>query len=269
MANRYVAVALPALALLAGLGLARLGEAGGPEPRTLGIVVGLGALVGGLWNLGEKAAEHLTAPRDLAWGMALAVTGALLLGLFRLSPRGREAGAWARTDRARIAWALVLWALVNGKGTLQWIVDNAYELPMNVQMARVGLLIRDSTDPQASIAVAAAGSTPYFAERPTIDVLGKCDRRIARLPRSRSFMPGHDKQDYAYSFGELRPDVVADYWHPKPDAVQALETFGFERLPNGLYVQRSTSRVRRDAISRDFDRYGLPTVTRSAALPPV
>jgi hypothetical protein len=269
MANRYVAIALPALALLAGLGLARLGEAGGPEPRTLGIVVGLGVLAGGLWNLGEKAAEHLTSPHDLAWGIALAVAGAALAGLFRLSPRGGNAGAWARTDRARIAWALALWALVNGKGALQWVADNAYELPMNIQMTRVGLLIRDSTDPQASIAVAAAGSTPYFSERPTVDVLGKCDRRIARLPRSRSFMPGHDKQDYAYSFGELRPDVVADYWHPKPDAVQALATFGFERLPNGLYVQRSTSRVRRDAISRDFDRYGLPTVTRSASLPPV
>ena len=268
MANRYVAVALPALALLAGLGLARLGEAGGPEPRTLGIVVGLGTLAGGLWNLGEKAAEHLTSSRDLAWGIALAVAGAALVGLFRLSPRGRTAGAWARTDRARIAWALALWVLVNGKGTLQWIIDNAYELPMNVQMSRVGLLIRDSTDPRASIAVAAAGSTPYFAERRTIDVLGKCDRRIARLPRSRSFMPGHDKQDYAYSFGELRPDVVADYWHPKPDAVQALAAFGFERLPNGLYVQRSTSRVRRNAISRDFDRYGLSTVTRAASLPP-
>lgn len=266
MANRYVAVALPALALLAGIGLARLGEAEGPAPRTLGVVVGVGVFAGGLWNVGEKVAAHLTSPRDLAWGLFLAVAGAALAGLFRLSPRGLNAGAWARTDRARIAWALALWALVNGKGTLQWIVDNAYELPMNIQMTRVGLLIHDSTDPQARIAVAAAGSTPYFAERPTVDVLGKCDRRIARLPRSRSFMPGHDKQDYAYSFGELRPDVVADYWHPKPDAVQALAAFGFERLPNGIYIRRSTSRVEREAISRDIDRYGLPTLTRAASL---
>lgn len=268
MANRYVAVALPALALLAGLGLARLGEAEGPEPRTLGVVVGLGVLAGGLWNLGDKAAERLTSPRDLAWGIALAVAGAALAGLFRLSPRGGNAGAWARTDRARIAWALALWALVNGKGTLQWVVDNAYELPMNIQRTRVGLLIRDSTDPQARIAVAAAGSTPYFAERPTVDVLGKCDRRIARMARTQPFMPGHDKQDYAYSFGALRPDLVVDYFHPKPDAEQALEAFGFERLPNGIHIRRSTSRVRRDAIARDFDSYGLPALTRAASLRP-
>ncbi len=268
MANRYVAIALPALALLAGLGLARLGEVGGPRPRTLGVLLGLGAVAGGLWNLGEKVSEHLTSPRDLAWGIALALTGAALAGLFRLSPRSGNAGTWARTDRARIAWALTLWALVNGKETLQWVTDNAYELPMNVQRTRVGLLIRESTDPQARIAVAAAGSTPYFAERPTIDVLGKCDRRIARMRRTEAFMPGHDKQDYAYSFGTLRPDLVVDYFHPKPDARQALEAFGFERLPNGIHVRRSTSRVRRDAISRDFDSYGLPAVTRAASLRP-
>jgi arabinofuranosyltransferase len=268
MANRYVAIALPALALLAGLGLARLGEAGGPQPRTLGVLVGLGAVAGGLWNLGEKVSENLTSPRDLAWGITLAVTGAALAGLFRLSPRGANAGAWARTDRARIAWVLTLWALVNGKETLQWVTDNAYELPMNIQRTRVGLLIRESTDPEARIAVAAAGSTPYFAERPTVDVLGKCDRRIARMPRTEAFMPGHDKQDYAYSFGTLRPDLVVDYFNPKPDARQALKAFGFERLPNGIHVRRSTSRVRRDAISRDFDSYGLPAVTRAASLRP-
>jgi len=268
MANRYVAIAIPALTLLAALSLARLGEAGGPQPRTLGIVLGLGALAGGLWNVGDKLSEHLASPRDLAWGVALAVAGAALVGLFRLAPRGIAAGAWARTDRARIAWALALWALVNGKGTAQWVVDNAYELPMNVQMTRVGLLIRESSDPQASIAVAAAGSTPYFAERPTVDVLGKCDRRIARLERSRSFMPGHDKQDYDYSFGALRPDIVVDYWHPRPDAAQALARYDFQQMPNGLWVARSSSRVRRDAISRDFDRFGLPPLTTEASLPP-
>ena len=266
MANRYVAVALPALTLLAGLGLARLGEAGGPAPRTLGLLVGAGALAGGLWNLGEKAAEHLTSLQDLSWGIALAAAGAALAAFFGLSARGRSAGSWAWTDRERIVCVLALWALVNGKGTLQWAVDNAYELPMNIQRSRVGLLIRDSTDPAARIAVAAAGSTPYFAERPTIDVLGKCDRRIARIPRTEAFMPGHDKQDYAYSFGVLRPDLVVDYFHPKPDARQALEELGFVRLPNGIHVRRSTTRVRRDAISRDFDRYGLPDLTRAASL---
>jgi hypothetical protein len=268
MANRYMAIPLPALAILAGLGLARLGAPGGVAPRTLGLVVGLGAIAGGLWNLAEKVSEHQTSPSQLAWAIVLAAAGAILVGFVCLSPPEPGPVRGPRSQRARIAWALSMWALVNGKGTLQWVIDNAYELPMNIQRTRVGLLVRDTTDPDARIAVAAAGSTPYFAERPTIDVLGKCDWRIARMPRTERFMPGHDKQDYAYSFGTLQPDIVVDYFNPKPDAQRALAEFGFDRLPNGIHIRRSTSRVRTAAISQDFDTYGLPAGSPRPQRPP-
>lgn len=265
MANRYVAVAIPALALLAGLGIARLGEAAGPSPRALGLVLGLGALAGGLWNVREKTAEDLTSPRDLAWGLGFAALGAALSGLFLLS---RRSGTSWGTGRARIAWALAVWALVNGKWSLQWVLENAYEMPMNVKVARIGLLIRDSTDPKARVAVIAAGGTPYFSERPAVDVLGKCDRRIAHLPRKSVFMPGHDKEDLDYSLGTLRPDVVAHFWLPRPSALRAFDAYGYERMDNGLYVSRESTRVQRDAISRDLDRFDRPEVTREASLPP-
>jgi arabinofuranosyltransferase len=270
LSNRYVAVAVPALSLLAGMGLARLGRAGGPEPRVLGLLLGTGAFLGGLWNVGQKISEEMVSPRDLVWGVALASAGMALLCLFLLSFRGSPGSIQAggrRPERAMLLWALLLWAFVNGKGSLQWVLDNAYELPMNIEMTRVGLLIRESSDPGAWVAVAAAGHTPYFSERPTVDVLGKCDRRIARMARVRDFMPGHDKTDYAYSFGELRPDIVAHYWRPRPDAARALVEYGYERMPNGLYIARSSSRVRRDAIARDFNRFGEVAVTRAASPP--
>ena len=53
-----------------------------------------------------------------------------------------------------------------------------------------------------------AGATPYFCDRPFLDLLGKSDRHIARLPPAGPFLPGHNKWDYRYSIGELRPDVV-------------------------------------------------------------
>jgi arabinofuranosyltransferase len=270
LSNRYVAVAVPALSLLAGMGLARLGREGGPEPRTLGLLLGAGALLGGVWNAGQKISAGMISPRDLAWGVAFVSLGAVLLCLFLFSFRWAPGWSWVggrRPERAMILWALALWVLVNGKGSLQWVLDNAYEIPMNIQMTRVGLLIRESSDPGAWVAVAAAGHTPYFSERPTVDVLGKCDRRIARMVRVREFMPGHDKTDYAYSFGELRPDIVAHFWRPRPDAARALEAYGYERMPNGLYISRSSSRVRRDAIARDFDRFGDVVVTRAASPP--
>lgn len=266
MANRYVAVAIPALALLAGLGLARLGETEDRSPRTLGLALGLGALAGGLWNVGEKISEGPASPRSLAWGLGFAALGAVLAGLVLLSRR--SGGAWERTDLARIAWALAVWALVNGKWSLQWVLDNAYEMSMNITVARIGLLIRDSTDPQARVAVIAAGGTPYFAERPAIDILGKCDRRIARLPRQLAFRPGHDKEDLDYSLGVLRPDVVAHFWWSRPAALRAFAAYGYERMDNGLYVSRESTRVRRDAISRDPGRFDRPGVTRAAWPPP-
>lgn len=266
MANRYVAVAVPALALLAGLGLARLGEPGGASSRAFGLALGLGALAGGLWNVGEKISEGLASPRDLAWGLGFASLGAALAGLVLLSRQSAE--AWGRTDRARIAWALAVWALVNGKWSLQWALENAHEMPMNVKVARIGLLIRDSTDPEARVAVLAAGGTPYFSERPAVDLLGKCDRRIAHLPRQIEFLPGHDKEDLDYSLGVLRPDVVAHFWEPRPAALRAFAAYGYERMDNGLYVSRQSTRVRRGAISRDLDLFDQPQVTREASLPP-
>ena len=92
------------------------------------------------------------------------------------------------------------------------------ENEMNV---RRGLLARRITRPEASIGVTWAGATPYFARRNTIDFHGKTDPRVARLPMIeappgadplRWFLPGHQKLDYAYSIGELRPDLVLSVW---------------------------------------------------------
>jgi hypothetical protein len=86
-----------------------------------------------------------------------------------------------------------------------------------VQMA---VAIHAGTTPQARVAVIAAGVLPYFCRRNCVDMLGKCDRHIARLPMHRiprvppifRFFPGHMKWDLRYSIGELAPDVIAHLW---------------------------------------------------------
>lgn len=88
---------------------------------------------------------------------------------------------------------------------------------------RIALDLKEITRPQATIAVVAAGSIPYFADRPAIDLLGKVDRKIAReaahvsasIYGMRQFRPGHIKYDYDYSIGELKPDVVAQIFEDK------------------------------------------------------
>lgn len=76
-------------------------------------------------------------------------------------------------------------------------------------MAQAGLALRQSTLPQTTIGVFWAGTLPYFAERPVVDMLGKNDEQLARLPaRPGSHHPGHNKFDYRYSLGVLRPDLL-------------------------------------------------------------
>jgi hypothetical protein len=85
---------------------------------------------------------------------------------------------------------------------------------------RMGLTLKQITAPGASIAVVTAGAIPYFAERTAIDLMGKNDATIARLPmrveaslaEAPNFRPGHTKWDYGYSITGLKPDVVAQLW---------------------------------------------------------
>ncbi len=83
----------------------------------------------------------------------------------------------------------------------------------NVELAT---LLKEITRPNARVAVMMAGAIPYFLERPAIDLLGKADAHVARLPMHRFhglrslifFAPGHLKWDFEWSLGRLRPDVV-------------------------------------------------------------
>ena len=94
----------------------------------------------------------------------------------------------------------------------------------NANMIRRALIVDSLTTPAARIAVVWAGITPYFSNRPSVDLLGKSDRQIAHMTARNQiaennpylelglYYPGHMKWDYTYSIGKLRPDVVVDLW---------------------------------------------------------
>ena len=91
-----------------------------------------------------------------------------------------------------------------------WYDDNAQAVSFDHQMVADGLRYRRATTPDAVIAFGAAGSAAYFSDRRSVDMLGKSDAHIAHEPpRSPVFTPGHDKYDFEYSLGRLKPDLVA------------------------------------------------------------
>jgi hypothetical protein len=100
--------------------------------------------------------------------------------------------------------------------------------------------LNDTTSKSATVAVTWAGTTPYFLDRKTIDLLGKNDAYIARqishtppqnarmFDKINWFWPGHTKWDYEYSINKLRPDVVIGAVYP-PD---------YEKLYLNKYYKR-------------------------------
>lgn len=110
--------------------------------------------------------------------------------------------AWLRMGIGAVC-LLSLPAVFPGYSQLLIPNRNDYE---NIKIA---LLIRQNTPPDAQVADSWAGSPFYFSERHGIDLLGKSDPYIARLPvTSDGTKPGHNKFDYDYSLGRLKPDVV-------------------------------------------------------------
>jgi len=78
------------------------------------------------------------------------------------------------------------------------------ENQMNFMRSR---FLERATRPDTSIAVHWAGVGPYFADRPSLDILGRADRHIAHREVDR-FVPGHSKWDWDYVLDERKPDLI-------------------------------------------------------------
>lgn len=114
------------------------------------------------------------------------------------------------------------------------------ESQWEANLVRIGVFLRQNTPPDSKVAATAAGSIFYFSERYGIDFLGKADRYIARLPvTSDGVVPGHNKFDYDYSLGVLKPDfVVADFAIPVSEEEMQREAKGNTAFIGQLYFHR-------------------------------
>ena len=115
--------------------------------------------------------------------------------------------------------------------------------------AAMGLLLPRFTHPDAKIAVAWAGALPYFSNRPSVDLLGKCDKVIARRPAQnvpgRLMYPGHMKWDYQYSITRYSPDVIVELWKSPEQAEQVLSgRYDYVKLAGfDLHVLKTSDKI--------------------------
>jgi len=74
---------------------------------------------------------------------------------------------------------------------------------------RYTLGLEKAAEPDMSVAVLWGGTFPYFSKRICCDLLGKCDRHIARIPAHPNVQrAGHNKYDLTYSLNTHKPDII-------------------------------------------------------------
>jgi len=125
---------------------------------------------------------------------------------------------------------------------------------------QIALALQKVTKPNASIAVVGAGTIPYLLpDRYAIDILGKADPYIAHqnvrtpmgIPDIPNMRPGHMKWDYAYTFGELKPDVIVSIWeNTSEEAAPYLEDYIFATIAERIkvYVRKDSPNINWELI---------------------
>ncbi|NNE44435.1 MAG: hypothetical protein HKN12_09510, partial [Gemmatimonadetes bacterium] len=76
---------------------------------------------------------------------------------------------------------------------------------------RLGIFLRETTEPDVSIVTPGIGYIGYFSERYILDQAGLVDRDIARRPTEGVTAPGHDKLVPPDYFLKDRPDIVSPH----------------------------------------------------------
>ena len=249
-ANRYITPAMPGLLILSAMAIdALVREQTPPRRMVVQGVACLFLLVGLAAAAVPVMLEDLpVTPLDERLRMArvaLTLTPVAVLALLLVpTPSSR------RRSIVAVALAVASVVAINGQAASIWLSHNASYVHDDAWATRYGLALRAATADDATIAVTWAGAIPYFSHRSTIDLLGKSDPVIATGKRQPSigFNPGHDKWDYDFSIGRLRPDVVAELWHPSDRDLQAIERYGYIRLAPWVFARADSTRIDRTAV---------------------
>jgi hypothetical protein len=251
-ANRFIAVVAPLVLILAALGIDEFVRRPELRRRAAWFVGGGCLAVAAVLALNVTPKSLIEIPdTSVPTGRALlaAATGIAVLGvLFALS---RRPSHFAVAGGAVLALVTLVVA-VNAHSFTTWGSENADGLALDRGWAETGVLVRQTTAPDTTVAMSAAGNTQYFDHRRGIDLVGKMDPVIAHMPPRPGieFRPGHVKWNYAYSIGRLRPDVVTQLYTPTARDACNLRTWGYTQIAPELFVRAGVKIPRRAALAR-------------------
>lgn len=254
LANRFISTEAIPLLIAAAVAIETLVRApAAVRWKLLGVACLPVAIVVGLRVPDILPASHLQLGRlPTEWwvtrvGTPVAVLA--VLGLIAWFSFGRGGSIQVRSQTALSAVLfVVLVVAVSGREVSYWARHNAF-LQQDTDSARLGLAVKAATLPTARVAFSAAGASAYFSQRPAIDLGGLSDRTIAHeSPRTSIFVPGHDKADYSWSVGVLRPDLVIALGGTTNSDRARIIAWGYEEFSPFVFVKQGTTLVNRSAL---------------------
>lgn len=273
--NRYMTVAMPALAILTAVAAERVIASAhdGTSAHRAARAFGLTLVACGLFLVASNLVVRQFPERGVAAtlvfsrstflaGIAFTIAGAALAfakPLARLVGRAASrahAAAPRRAALAAIGVMVAMWLPGQLQALGSWALRNAAQYRDEARYARLGLLLAEATSPDVRIAVAAAGATPYFSRLPTEDLLGKNDGHVAKLSPIGVFSPGHDKWDYRYSLGKKNPAIIVELLDVSDEDRRLVDELGFVKLENSLWVRAGAPGVDPELVSMPFDTDG-------------
>ena len=247
IANRYISIALPGAFVLMGTLLAELSdEANGADLRFVSVLVAAFALLSLAgacfyhFTSTPIAISHVRAGQLVPYALLNAAVAAVALYIWKRGLPGAELRSWALL-------LAPIWVALNGMAFATW--KKNYATVVDQEMSRIGVLVKEASQPNARIAVTYAGAPPYFSRLPSVDLLGKCDSVVSRKASYLPFLPGHSKWDYQYSLTTYRPDLILQTMRLNQEDRVYFAKLGYVRLPNGVYILKGTPLVDEKAIA--------------------
>jgi hypothetical protein len=199
-------------------------------------------------NGGDAWSTRFGYDRFAAAGTPFLATA--LAALVAQTPRRPGALATALVGALILALAPVL-----GDGRLKDDLAGLRNPEPEREWIAYGMALERISEPGARIATHPAGAIIYFSHRGGVDLLGKNDLRIARLPVNQPEQPpGHMKSYPAIQFAADRPEFSRPA--PPPARRAAYERVTYEG--HVFWVLRDTPLVRRD----NLEGSELPTPSR-------
>lgn len=223
--NRY---AVPVYALCAVLFVAGMNQLLHDRKLKLPLVIStialaiLGLIALRAYNRGSIILD-LDLPNATGY-LALSIILLVLVGLFiALSFFKIHSQIESKFWRILFKGSVITMAVLSS-GSLSWmsvVANSGPKVTADQRYADYGRLVQETLPVGTTTAVVWAGAPVYYSHLPAYDLLGKSDAVIAHEKPQTTFKPGHDKFDYAYSIGVLKPDVIYELFMATP----GLETF--------------------------------------------